>query len=162
MIAHRVAGEPLPSALQASLLEARLRRHGDILRHGLAELYPAHAGSAFERLMALVRAHTAARPAHLVERDLRREAEPDWFQQPGTVGYVAYADRFAGTLAGVGTHLDYLAELGVTYLHLMPLLRAREGENDGGYAVAAYDEVDPRLGTMADLAALADDLHDRA
>lgn len=161
MIAHRVAGEPLPSALHASLLEARLRRHGAILRHGLAELYPAQAEAAFERLMALVRAHTATRPAHLMERDLQREAEPDWFQQPGTVGYVAYADRFADTLAGVGRHLDYLAELGVTYLHLMPLLRAREGENDGGYAVAAYDEVDPRLGTMADLAALADDLHDR-
>ena len=52
------------------------------------------------------------------------------------IGYVAYADRFAKTLAGVRDRLDYLAELGVTYLHLMPLLQAREGDNDGGYAVA--------------------------
>ena len=54
-------------------------------------------------------------------------------------------------LAGVRDRLDYLAELGVTYLHLMPLLKPRDGENDGGYAVADYRSVDPRLGTMADL-----------
>jgi amylosucrase len=77
------------------------------------------------------------------------------------IGYVCYADRSAGSLPGVREHLDYLAELGVTYLHLMPLLRPREGENDGGYAVADYEEVDPRLGTMADLQALAGDLHQR-
>jgi amylosucrase len=41
----------------------------------------------------------------------------------------------------------------------MPLLRARKGENDGGYAVASYREVDPRLGSMDDLAALARTLH---
>ncbi len=29
--------------------------------------------------------------------------------------------------AGVRAHLDYLAELGVTYLHLMPLLKPRDG-----------------------------------
>ncbi len=90
-----------------------------------------------------------------------REAEPDWFQRPDMVGYVAYTDRFAGTLRDVGEHLDYLSELGVTYLHLMPLLRSRDGENDGGYAVASYDEVEPRLGTMADLAGLAAQLHER-
>ena len=51
------------------------------------------------------------------------------------------------TCAASRQHLDYLAELGVTYLHLMPLLRPRAGENDGGYAVQAYDEVEPALGT---------------
>jgi glycosidase len=78
------------------------------------------------------------------------------------VGYVCYADRFAGSLAGVRQHLDYLAELGVTYLHLMPLLRPREGENDGGYAVADYDTVNPRIGTMAELQELTADLHERS
>ena len=67
------------------------------------------------------------------------------------VGYVCYADRFAGTLEGVGEHLDYLGELGVRYLHLMPLLAPREGDSDGGYAVRDYRAVDPRLGTMDDL-----------
>jgi amylosucrase len=97
----------------------------------------------------------ADRPAPLRRLDRRREIDPAWFQRSRMIGYVCYADRFAGSLQGVRQHLDYLAELGVTYLHLMPLLRPRPGENDGGYAVADYDTVDPRVGTMADLQALA-------
>src|SRR5271170_6106502 len=104
---------------------------------------------------------TAVRPVPLRLLDRRREIDPAWFQRSRMIGYVCYTDRFAGTLAGVRQHLDYLAEIGVTYLHLMPLLRPRDGESDGGYAVADYDETDPRIGTMADLQDLADDLHER-
>src|ERR1700761_4277217 len=93
----------------------------------------------------------AERPALLRLLDRRREIDPAWFQRSRMIGYVCYADRFAGSLRGIRQHLDYLAELGVTYLHLMPLLRPRDGENDGGYAVADYSAVDPRLGTVTDL-----------
>jgi len=105
--------------------------------------------------------HAAARDPALRRLDEARESDPGWFQDARMIGYVCYADRFAGTLTGVGEHLDHLAELGVTYLHLMPLLQPRAGESDGGYAVADYDTVDPRLGTTADLTALADKLHSR-
>jgi len=77
------------------------------------------------------------------------------------VGYVCYTDRFAGTLTDVAGKLDYLDELGVRYLHLMPLLRPRPGENDGGYAVMDYRSVDPRLGSMDDLSELAGALRER-
>lgn len=40
----------------------------------------------------------------------------------------------------------------------MPLFASPEGNNDGGYAVSSYREVDTRLGTMAELAELAADL----
>jgi amylosucrase len=103
----------------------------------------------------------AVRPWPLRVLDRRREVDPAWFQRAGMVGYSCYADRFGGTLAGVRERLDYLTELGVTYLHLMPLLASRTGPNDGGYAVVDYDAVDPRLGTMGDLEALAADLRDR-
>jgi amylosucrase len=93
--------------------------------------------------------------------DADREVDPEWFQHPSMVGYVAYVDRFAGTLAGVGRHLDYLAELHVRYLHLMKVLRARDGENDGGFAVLDYLAVDPSLGDWSDLEALADQLRGR-
>jgi amylosucrase len=76
-------------------------------------------------------------------------------------GYVCYVDRFCGTLDALPGRLDYLAELGTTYLHLMPLLRPRPGESDGGYAVMDYRQVDPRLGTMADLERVAQALHAR-
>jgi len=138
-----------------------MRRRWPAVERGLATLYPAHAARLAALLAARVGQFVDARPEALFQRDLEREAEPDWFQQPDMVGYVAYADRFAGTLAGIHDHLDYLGDLGVTYLHLMPLLKARDGENDGGYAVASYDEVEPRLGTTTDLRALATALHER-
>lgn len=106
-------------------------------------------------LLGIAARRHAERPEELRRLDLRRQAEPDWFQQSSMVGYAAYADRFAGDLAGVADHIDHLRAFGVTYLHLMPLLAAREGENDGGYAVADWDAVEPRLGTMADLERLA-------
>ncbi len=100
----------------------------------------------------------AARSPDLRMLDLRRFREPDWFQQPNMVGYVAYTDRFAADLPGVAAKIPYLQELGVTYLHLMPLLQPRPGHNDGGYAVMDYRQVDARLGTMADLATLTAEL----
>jgi amylosucrase len=106
-------------------------------------------------------AAAAERPQPLRVLDRVREVDQTWFLAEEVIGYVCYADRFAGTLAGVADRLGYLEELGVRYLHLMPLLEPREGENDGGYAVADYDAVDPRLGTMADLEALAVRLHER-
>lgn len=106
-------------------------------------------------------AAAAERPTALRRLDRQREIDPTWFLREDMIGYVCYADRFAGSLAGVAGHLDYLGELGVRYLHLMPLLKPRQGENDGGYAVEDYGAVDPRLGSMADLTALSDALHDR-
>jgi len=100
----------------------------------------------------------ADRSGELRLLDLARVSEPDWFQQANMIGYVCYADRFAGDLAGVIKKIPYLQELGVNYLHLMPLLQTRPGANDGGYAVMDYRQVDERLGNMADLAELAGSL----
>src|SRR5215213_3638675 len=100
------------------------------------------------------------RPSALRTLDRVREVDPEWFLSSEVVGYITYADRFAGDLRGVAQHVGHLEALGVRYLHLMPLLEPREGENDGGYAVLDYDAVDPRLGDVADLSALADRLHE--
>ena len=87
--------------------------------------------------------------------DGRREAEPDWFQSERMLGAVCYVDRYAGTLEGLRERIPYFRELGLTYLHLMPLFLAPEPNSDGGYAVSSYREVNPRLGTMDQLRALA-------
>ena len=142
------------------LLQERIARsHPDLLR-ALTRLY-AQPEAIAERLVALAEKAYAERPAELQELDLRRLAEPDWFQRPDALGYAAYADRFAGTLRGVGEHADHLADLGVTYLHLMPLLLPRPRPNDGGYAVQDYRQVRPDLGTTDDLAELASTLRGR-
>ena len=134
------------------VVAARLRRRWPEALAPLTEVYGAEGVAALApSLVDWVAEAVTARSGELWELDLRREADPGWFQRSTAVGYVCYADRFGGDLAGVAERLDYLGELGVTYLHLMPLLRPRPGENDGGYAVQSYDEVDPRLGTMADL-----------
>ena len=54
--------------------------------------------------------------------------------------------------------ISYLKELGITYLHLMPLFKTPEGDNDGGYAISSYREVNPALGTMEELTQLATEL----
>jgi amylosucrase len=99
-----------------------------------------------------------ARPQDLRVLDQAREADPLWFQSNRMLGGVCYVDRFAEDLEGIKSKIPYFQELGLTYLHLMPLFKAPEGENDGGYAVSSYREVHPPLGTMEQLASLAREL----
>jgi amylosucrase len=146
---------------EADAFLTRLEQLSFDILEPLSQVYPADPDKLATELVLDALSKAAERPAALLLLDRRREIDPAWFQRSRMIGYVCYADRFAGSLQGAREHLDYLAELGVTYLHLMPLLRPRAGENDGGYAVADYDAVDPRVGTMADLQALAGDLHER-
>jgi len=107
----------------------------------------------------IVKIHKS-RSKELKQRDQERILRPDWFQDPNAIGYVCYTDLFAGDLQGIRKRINYLKGLGVTYLHLMPLLNPRPGNSDGGYAVMDYKSVRSDLGTMNDLAELAADLHD--
>jgi len=146
---------------EAVAFEARLEQQLLDIYEPLEELYgsapaepPDRADGVpelFARLVRIALEASAHRPAGLRELDRRREIDPFWYQRVRNVGYVCYLDRFCGTLGELPGKLDYLAELGITYLHLMPLLKPRPGENDGGYAVMDHRTVDPRLGTMADL-----------
>lgn len=101
------------------------------------------------------------RPADLKALDAQREADPLWFKSEKTMGGVCYVDLFAGNLEGVRAKIPYFRELGLTYLHLMPLFKAPAENNDGGYAVSDYRSVSPNLGTMEDLAQLAQDLREQ-
>ncbi len=156
----RRKGPPMSCSVDTTF-RLRWERFGPEVEASLTAVYGERGPEVTERVRGLVRAALDARPADLRELDERRLLAPDWLQDPRQVGYVAYADRFAGTLAGVGEHLDHLAGLGVTYLHLMPLLRPRPGPNDGGYAVMDYRAVREDLGTMDDLRALTARLRER-
>ncbi len=138
----------------------RLERFFTELRDPLHALYgdDPRFPQQFRSLLEAIARAAASRDAELKQLDHEREITPDWLQREQAVGYVTYVDRFAGTLSGVRDRLPYLRELGVGYLHLMPLLRTRPEPNDGGYAVADYGQVEPALGTIDDLRALAADL----
>lgn len=134
----------------------RFENQAPLLLDRLSRLYGTRADFAewFAALMESVARAYAARSTELRVQDAARLEAPHWFLDQQMLGYSAYVDRFAGTLRGVGQRIPHLRELGVSYLHLLPFLRPRAGDNDGGFAVASYDDVDPRLGTISDLEAL--------
>ncbi len=137
----------------------RLNRWWEDLVNGLTGIYSqADATDLAGRLIRLAANAFAERDPELHRLDAERTLAPDWFQSPDALGYATYVDRFGSTLKGVQNRIPYLKELGVTYLHLLPLLRPRPGDSDGGYAVADYRTVREDLGTVDDLAALATDL----
>lgn len=147
-------------AEQWQVFHARLIEH---FPRAFAALYPlyGHLYDFFYHLEVTLTALADAfiqRPDDLHALDAKRQQEPDWFQSHEMMGAVCYVDLFAGDLAGMREQIPYLQQLGITYLHLMPLFKTPATNNDGGYAVSSFREVNPKLGTMADLARLAGDL----
>ena len=136
----------------------RVDRYWPDLMAGLAAVYPDAEALTTRLVEVMLHAHHN-RPPDLRRLDEARLLQPDWLLQPDMIGYVCYTDRFAGDLKGVEARVPYIEELGVKYLHLMPLLKPRPGENDGGYAVMDYRAVREDLGSMVELASLARRLH---
>jgi amylosucrase len=145
------------------IFDLRLARSAPDLWPMLESLYGGHPDYAAFRLSLLdcLRRNWDARPADLRTVDLQRDLEPDWFQRSDRAGYVFYIDRFAGNLQGVLDKLDYLQDLGITYVHLMPCLMPRPGDSDGGYSVMDYRAINPAYGNMADLEQVAAALRTR-
>jgi len=111
-----------------------------------------------EELLFLMASSWLARQPELQALDAACEDNPRWYQSNQMLGAVYYVDLFAGDLNGICRKIPYFKELGLTYLHLMPLFRVPEGENDGGYAVSSYRQVNPSLGTMEQLRVLTKEL----
>ena len=101
------------------------------------------------------------RSAVLEQLDIERQKNHNWFLSQEWVGMALYADGFAGDLKGVRQHTPYLQELGITMAHIMPMMVCPEGRSDGGYAVSNFKDIDPRIGTLEDLAELSADLRQR-
>jgi glycosidase len=151
--AEQIAADP-----QAWLaFKQRLEEHFPALFRLYHHLYAARYDFFYhlEALLSELARAAFARPADLRALDAEREENPLWFQSNTMLGGVCYVDLFAGNLDGIRAKIPYFKELGLTYLHLMPLFRMPEGENDGGYAISSFREVHPPLGTMAQLAQLS-------
>jgi oligo-1,6-glucosidase len=74
----------------------------------------------------------------------------------------SYADSDGdgiGDLRGILQHLDHLELLGVDVVWLSPVYRSPQDDN--GYDISDYEDVDPLFGTLADLDELIKGLHDR-
>jgi amylosucrase len=150
----------MTDARAADELAARVHDWSVDASAALHALYPERADALLDELVERAIAASRRRSDALVALDRSRERQPDWFQRPSRVGYIAYVDRLGPDLAGVANRIPYLQELGVDVLHLMSVVRPRPGDNDGGYAVEDYLAPDPTLGTVEDLTALGARLRD--
>jgi oligo-1,6-glucosidase len=82
------------------------------------------------------------------------------------VVYQIYPRSFAdsdgdgvGDLRGIAGKLDYLAGLGVDVLWLSPVYPSPQDDN--GYDISDYQDIDPTFGTLADFDALLAAVHER-
>lgn len=148
------------SKAHQTLVTDRLHTHFDAIFTHLYALY----GSRYDFFYHLLHITqsaldmAAARPASLRKLDQSRLQTPDWFQSEQMLGGVCYVDLFAQDLRGIRENIPYFRELGLTYLHLMPLYKMPQPHNDGGYAVSSFRDVHPPLGTMSELTELAQEL----
>ena len=140
--------------------EIRLEEHWPTLFDLLLQLYGQRYDFFYhlEQILATAAQAWSQRPADLKELDEHRIYEPNWFQSEKIVGGALYVDLFSENLGRMRECIPYFKELGLTYVHLMPLFAVRPGNSDGGYAISNYRSVDPQLGTIDDLRALSADL----
>lgn len=101
------------------------------------------------------------RTAVLKQRDIQKLEKEYWFLSNEINGMSLYVDRFAGDLQNMQTKLDYFEELGVNFLHLMPIFESPANESDGGYAVSNFRKVDERFGSLEDLLQLQEEMRKR-
>jgi oligo-1,6-glucosidase len=88
----------------------------------------------------------------------------DWWKS--AVVYQVYPRSFSdsngdgvGDIPGITARVDYLAELGVDVVWLSPVYTSPQDDN--GYDISNYQDIDPSFGTLADLDELIAALHAR-
>lgn len=148
---------PAMSKAARSVFEARLLNEFPALFKNLHSLY-GHKYDFYYYLQALVNTLAqgyADRSNSLKAKDKKRLLDPHWYQSEDMLGMACYVDLFAGDLKGLQAKIPYLTDLGITYLHLMPLYDSPKGDSDGGYAVSDYRKVNEQLGSVDELKELA-------
>jgi amylosucrase len=113
------------------------------------------------RLVEVMASQYILRETPLIRIDDMREHDHNWFLSQQWVGMALYTDGFAHDLEGLRSKIHYFQELGISMIHIMPILKCPEGASDGGYAVSDFRDVDARIGTLKQLRSLARDLRQR-
>lgn len=149
-----------PSELDESCrneFDERLRANWEELFGSLYKLYGFRYDFFFhlEQIVLSAFSSYSSRSEEMRQLDIERNHDPLWYRRQTMLGGALYVDLFSEDLQGLVQRIPYLKEMGFTYVHLMPLFKTPNGENDGGYAVSDYRNVDEKLGTIQDLKDLA-------
>lgn len=101
---------------------------------------------------------------HLIVTSRHVGEDADWWRR--AVVYQIYPRSFQdsngdglGDIPGIISRLDYLDSLGVDVVWLSPIYRSPQDDN--GYDISDYQDIDPMFGTLEDFDALVAGLHDR-
>ena len=100
----------------------------------------------------------------MAQGDTNTSVDPLWFKD--AIIYELHVKTFCdsdgdgmGDFRGLMEKLDYLQELGVTAIWLLPFYPSPM--RDDGYDIADYFDVNPNFGTLDDFRAFLDAAHDR-
>ncbi len=114
----------------------------------------------YSQLQDLLAVSLKERPQRLKALDQQRSKDKDWLLSEKWVGMALYVDRYNKDLLGLLDKVDYLKELGINLVHIMPIMESPEGKSDGGYAIKDYLKVDDKYGTNEDLDLVINTFHD--
>ncbi|ANV83829.1 alpha-amylase [Picosynechococcus sp. PCC 7003] len=103
------------------------------------------------RLVEVMAYQYIGRSPEFKQTDLAREKNFNWFLESQWVGMTLYADGFADDLQDLGDRVAYFSELGVNFIHIMPILECPRHASDGGYAISNYRQINSKIGTLQDL-----------
>lgn len=159
---HRLISSTFEENDLDALFELRLATNLTLLQNLFFSLYERekHLAS-FDTLLKLLPRLFKKRPEALKKQDIERLNHGNWYQSQTMVGMQLYVDHFNKDLKGLEEKIPYLEDLGVNFLHLMPITKRPKGENDGGYAVNSYYEVAKKYGSKQDLLSLTQKLRTR-
>ena len=134
--------------------------NGQLLYYLYSKLYAERSDfeSSFLEFLQLIIDSYKERDKRLITRDDAKSKEDGWFLSNKLVGMSLYVDLFAGKLKAMPKKIEYLKDLGINLLHLMPLFKSPEDKSDGGYAVSDYRKVDKRFGSLNDLISFQEQL----
>lgn len=139
----------------------RFSQHLDSIELLFNEIYGNHyhRNESFNALLSSIIHSYQQRSTTLLKKDAAKQKKGNWYLSHTITGMSLYVDRFAGNLNGLTNKLNYFDELGVNFLHLMPVFESPAGESDGGYAVSNFRKVDERFGSNEDLNTLIEKMN---
>jgi amylosucrase len=127
------------------------------------KLYANHpnATESYTQLLMIIDIAFTNRSNELKKLDIAKSKNENgkWFLSNKLCGMSLYVDRFCGSLNNLQNKLDYFEDLGVNFLHVMPIFESPKKESDGGYAVSNFRKIDTRFGTIEDVKKLQEAMH---